>query len=147
MKNPKQRLTAELHEMLQREQVLQRHLRNLDGRTPEVREDWMHVVENDEVVEALDARTLRRIREIVAALDRIDAGTYGRSVQSGRPIEPERLEAIPWATLTSDEARAAEGKLGPQVDAGASRDKARPIETGGAPPGRSSGPGGSRDRG
>ena len=35
---------------------------------------------------------------IDAALQRIDEGTYGTCQSCGRPISPERLEAIPYAT-------------------------------------------------
>jgi RNA polymerase-binding protein DksA len=39
---------------------------------------------------------------IDAALARIEAGTYGRCQNCAREISPERLEAIPWATLCLD---------------------------------------------
>ena len=42
---------------------------------------------------SLAADTLKQVR---AALKRIDDGTYGQCVDCGRPIEPSRLEAIPW---------------------------------------------------
>ena len=59
---------------------------------------------NDEAV----AATLRdRLAAIDRALARIEAGTYGRSVLSGKPIPDERLEADPAAELTIEEARAA----------------------------------------
>jgi RNA polymerase-binding protein DksA len=35
---------------------------------------------------------------IDAALARMEAGTYGLCRNCGRPISPERLEAIPWTT-------------------------------------------------
>jgi DnaK suppressor protein len=55
------------------------------------------------------AESLRsRLDAIERALQRLDAGTYGRSVRSGEPIRDERLEADPAAELTIDEARAAE---------------------------------------
>jgi DnaK suppressor protein len=34
---------------------------------------------------------------------RLDAGTYGLSLISGRPIPRERLQAIPWATELVEE--------------------------------------------
>jgi DnaK suppressor protein len=46
-----------------------------------------------------------RLAEIDRAEERLDAGTYGRSVRSGRPIPDERLEADPAAELTVDEAQ------------------------------------------
>ena len=39
------------------------------------------------------------LREIDAALKRIDEGTYGTCTNCGNPIPEERLEARPWATL------------------------------------------------
>ena len=48
------------------------------------------------------------LRDRLAALDRaeqrLDNGTYGRSVRSGLPIPEERLEADPAAELTIEEA-------------------------------------------
>jgi RNA polymerase-binding transcription factor DksA len=45
------------------------------------------------------------LREIEAGLKRIDEGTFGICTACGRPIEPERLEYLPWATLCADDAR------------------------------------------
>jgi RNA polymerase-binding protein DksA len=42
---------------------------------------------------------------IDAALRRIEDGTYGTCAVCGREIPPERLEAVPWATLCIDDAR------------------------------------------
>lgn len=51
-------------------------------------------------------------RELLAAIDaalgRIDDGTYGVCTSCGRPIAEERLEALPWAALCIDDARAQE---------------------------------------
>src|SRR5260370_611527 len=50
------------------------------------------------------------LRDRLAALghaeQRLDNGTYGRSVRSGLPIPDERLAADPAAELTVEEARA-----------------------------------------
>jgi DnaK suppressor protein len=51
------------------------------------------------------AESLRdRLSAIDRALQRLDAGTYGLSVRSGKPIPDERLEADPAAELTVEEA-------------------------------------------
>jgi RNA polymerase-binding protein DksA len=42
------------------------------------------------------------LKAIDAALQRMEAGTYGRCHNCGKPISPERLEAIPWATRCID---------------------------------------------
>jgi DnaK suppressor protein len=46
---------------------------------------------------ANNARSL--VAQIDTALARMEAGTYGRCDACGGPIEPERLEALPYATL------------------------------------------------
>jgi DnaK suppressor protein len=51
------------------------------------------------------AELQRRLAAIDRAEERLDAGTYGRSVQSGRPIPDDRLQADPTAELTVEEAR------------------------------------------
>jgi DnaK suppressor protein len=42
------------------------------------------------------------LAEIDAALQRIEDGTYGICSNCGKSISPERLEALPWATLCID---------------------------------------------
>ena len=63
--------------------------------------------------EELDEGLADDLREQLAAVERAEqrlaAGTYGLSIQSGTPIPDERLEAIPTAELTTDEERALEG--------------------------------------
>jgi DnaK suppressor protein len=53
------------------------------------------------------------LRNQLAALERaearLEAGTYGLSVESGEPIPDERLEARPTAELTADEERRRRG--------------------------------------
>jgi DnaK suppressor protein len=55
--------------------------------------------EIDYTLEASDGRLLAAID---TALARIEAGTYGTCVNCGAQIPPERLEAMPWATLCID---------------------------------------------
>ena len=45
------------------------------------------------------------LREINEALDRIEEGTYGICVATGKPIGKERLMAKPWARYTIEYAR------------------------------------------
>jgi DnaK suppressor protein len=47
-----------------------------------------------------------QLAAIERAEERLAAGTYGLSVQSGEPIPDERLEAVPTAELTVEEQRA-----------------------------------------
>ena len=41
----------------------------------------------------LEWQTLVQVRE---ALQRIEDGSFGKCIDCGRPIEPARLEALPW---------------------------------------------------
>ena len=52
---------------------------------------------------ALSAQARQTIADIDGALERLIAGTFGYSIESGRPIPRERLEAIPWATVLVEE--------------------------------------------
>jgi RNA polymerase-binding transcription factor DksA len=52
---------------------------------------------------ALSAQARQTVAEIDAALQRLEDGTYGFSVVSGRPIPKERLEALPWTTVLVEE--------------------------------------------
>jgi DnaK suppressor protein len=45
----------------------------------------------------------RTLEEIERAEERLENGTYGKSVVSGDPIPDGRLEAIPWADRNVDE--------------------------------------------
>jgi DnaK suppressor protein len=55
----------------------------------------------------LDEGLSDHLREELAALERAEArlaaGTYGRSIDSGKPIPDERLEAVPTAERTVEE--------------------------------------------
>jgi DnaK suppressor protein len=60
---------------------------------------------NLEEVDTAVAESLRaRLGAIERAEQRLQSGTYGRSVRSGAVIPDERLEADPAADLTADEA-------------------------------------------
>ena len=45
----------------------------------------------------------KELAAIERAEERLAAGTYGLSVESGEPIPDARLEAIPWAERTTEE--------------------------------------------
>jgi DnaK suppressor protein len=50
----------------------------------------------------LGERELHLIEEIDRALRRIDEGTYGQCVRCGKPIDEQRLEAMPTATVDTE---------------------------------------------
>ena len=57
--------------------------------------------------EERDEGLAQRLEEELAAIERaerrLEEGSYGISIESGRPIPDERLEAIPWAERTKEE--------------------------------------------
>jgi DnaK suppressor protein len=57
----------------------------------------------DELDEGLADDLREQLRAVERAEMRLAAGTYGLSVESGKPIPDERLEAVPWAERTVDE--------------------------------------------
>jgi DnaK suppressor protein len=56
--------------------------------------------------EAITASLRDRLAAVDRAEQRLNDGTYGRSVKSGLPIPDARLEADPTAELTIEEAEA-----------------------------------------
>ena len=60
--------------------------------------DMATVTYDRELDQGLEEGVQQTLDEIDAALERIDDGTYGSCEICGKPIAPERLRAIPWAT-------------------------------------------------
>jgi DnaK suppressor protein len=72
---------------------------------------------NEETDEAVARQLDHRLQALQRAEGRLAAGTYGRSVLSGRPIPDERLEAFPLAELTVEEEAARERAERPFAEA------------------------------
>jgi DnaK suppressor protein len=58
-----------------------------------------------ELDEGLAEDLIEQLAAVERAEQRLAAGTYGLSIESGRPIPDERLEALPTAERTVDEQR------------------------------------------
>jgi DnaK suppressor protein len=63
----------------------------------------------DELDEGLEDDLREQLAAVERAEQRLAAGTYGLSIESGEPIPDERLEIIPTAERTADEERAQQG--------------------------------------
>jgi DnaK suppressor protein len=57
---------------------------------------------NVAVKAALESEALQEVAEINAALQRIEAGTYGICAGCGEGISRERLHALPWSSECLD---------------------------------------------
>ena len=55
--------------------------------------------------EGLEEDAQDQLRDVEAALRRLEAVTYGTCSACGKTIPVERLEAVPWTTLCIDDAR------------------------------------------
>ena len=64
----------------------------------------------DEFEAGLRERLQNELVAVERAEARVEAGTYGLSVESGEPIPDERLEAIPTAERTAEEQARFEGR-------------------------------------
>ena len=60
----------------------------------------------DELDEGLRGDLEEQLAAVERAEERLAAGTYGVSIESGEPIPDERLEVFPTAELTIEEERA-----------------------------------------
>ena len=90
----KMQLRQRLSELLPRVGRIEEDLRSAHD------PDWperANELQNDEVLEGLDAVTLGEVRHIRETLERIDGGTYGVCARCGQPIGAARLTAIPTA--------------------------------------------------
>ena len=88
--------------------------------TDEVAEDLADGADRrtgEETDEVVTRQLNHRMEALQRAEGRLAAGTYGRSVLSGRPIPDERLEAFPLADLTVDEEAAREQAERPFAEA------------------------------
>ena len=70
-----------------------------DARDAEVEDPIDEVTSSEGRTAAFQASTIemRTLQEVRDALRRIAEGTYGKCEDCGNPIEPARLEALPWA--------------------------------------------------
>lgn len=117
--------TDRFRERLQDERArVQAALENLDHENPGSLEDETGELVNssadnhmaDTATETFDRELADTLHEnadaVLAAIDgalqRVENGTYGKCVNCGRDISPERLEALPYAELCIDCKREAE---------------------------------------
>ncbi len=76
---------------------------SLDEEAPETGDaDTATVTIDREMDYSLEENSAHVLKEIDAALGRLDDGTFGKCTRCGKQIGEERLEAMPYATLCID---------------------------------------------
>ena len=70
--------------------------------------DYATELADAELEEGLAEQLREELEAIERAEQRLADGTYGLSVESGKPIPDARLELIPWAERTAEEQAAFE---------------------------------------
>ena len=95
----KARLEAKLAELLKRSGAIEDDLR---GALEADSQEQAVNLADDEALAGVDEVLLEEIREIRHALLRVENGTYGQCVSCGGVIQPQRLEALPYATRCID---------------------------------------------
>ena len=90
-----------------RERVRRIHLDLRREVTPLPRDapDAAVVVENDEILAAVEQAAHSELRQIGQALERLEAGTYEVCDTCGEKIDLKRLRAVPYATQCGSCAR------------------------------------------
>ena len=78
------------------------HLHHTNGPISQDFADQATETENDEVVAALNREAQQELKQVEAALRRIDNEVFGICVQCGRLIQQARLEALPYTPLCID---------------------------------------------
>lgn len=95
--------------------ILQKRRDYLEGKSDEIEDSFEKSgdepfdgdsgeVSNLDVLDDLDDMAQSEIRMIDAAMDRIEAGTYGDCVTCGDPISKERLDLLPHTPFCKNHA-------------------------------------------
>jgi len=94
---------AEVQDLL-RDGEVDSHLDRVSENQEETTSDRAQPLTAEGVDDAVAAGLRDRLAKLDRAVERLDRGTFGRSVRSGVPIPDDRLDADPAAGLTVEEA-------------------------------------------
>ena len=106
LRDMRNRLLARGAELRERIQRVQADLGRVREPLPRDSADAAIVLENDEVLGAIESSATSEIRHIEHALERIETGGFGVCEQCGGEIPASRLEIIPYAARCGDCERA-----------------------------------------
>lgn len=95
-------LIAEFRSVLHRQDKIEAHLQNEDREMPSDWSEMAQLVENDEVLEALEESGRERLNSLRMAMQRLEQGKYSECSACAEEIRPGRLAAVPTTTLCID---------------------------------------------
>jgi DnaK suppressor protein len=98
LRTARARLVARGAELRERIQRISLDLRRVSNPLPTDAPDAAIVVENDEILQAIDETARRELHLIERALERLEIGAFARCEECGGPIEAARLVAVPYAS-------------------------------------------------
>ncbi len=104
----KRTLLARRDELLDRHSRISRKTRHRDEPLPQDFAEQAVELENQELLEALDAEVAAELRQITRALQRIETGEYASCTSCGEEIPEARLKALPTTSRCVDCASEAE---------------------------------------
>jgi DnaK suppressor protein len=94
----RERLLARGSELRERLGRVRLDLRRESNPLPRDLPDAAIVLENDEILAAIEETAVAELAQIDHALERMSAGTFAQCERCGHDISPERLQVVPHAT-------------------------------------------------
>jgi RNA polymerase-binding transcription factor DksA len=101
LRDARQRLLARAAELRERIRRVQADLARTREPLPRDSADAAIVVENDDVLRAIETTAEAEVRHIAHALERFESGAFGVCERCGGDIGAARLEIVPYATRCS----------------------------------------------
>ena len=108
MKQLREVLTEKRDRIHRRLRKIHADVQQEDGPLDRDLEDQAIELENDEVLDQLEPATRQELADVLAALERMEEGTYGQCVDCGQEIGLSRLKAIPYTLRCIEFAEEAE---------------------------------------
>ncbi|MCE8015895.1 TraR/DksA family transcriptional regulator [Halomonas sp. MCCC 1A17488] len=95
-------LEALRDELIERVDRYKVHKMRLENPLDRDMEEQAIELENEDVIDALEDEAEEELGQVLHALERIEEGEGELCERCGEPIDPRRIEAIPYATLCLD---------------------------------------------
>lgn len=102
MEQRQELLEALRDELVERVDRYKVHKMRLENPLDRDLEEQAIELENEDVIDALEEEAEEELGQVMHALERIEEGEGELCERCGEPIDPRRLEAIPYATLCLD---------------------------------------------